>query len=261
MRRLKLDGVRPLEVWDWPVQGRPLQAFRTDPFFPVALAQMVTEVRQSRCAEFTHVYLTGGGVSAALSTAIASAGFDITSSADPVFAAARAGARLFDQRRCLTADLGQTSLKVVSGTRALRIERDLRRAPFRAEVSPAAWQQARASTIRFLAEALSSAWRGGEDVVLALPCELGADGVPRGSTYCWAQPDPSLVPDLAREAGIPLDALNVLNDAELAALAADEDPGLPRAGAALVLTMGFGVGGAVLDRTARGVATAPRRST
>jgi hypothetical protein len=245
MKRLKLERVRPLEVWDWPVDGRPLQAYRSEPGFPDALAEMVTGVKR-QAAAFTHVYLAGGGVTPALVNALEQAGFAVTPSVDPVFGAVRAGARLLPGGAALSVDLGQTSIKLIRGGRAHRVERDLQRAPRRAEVPAAAWQAARASTVRFLAEALADA--PAPSVVLALPCELDADGVPSGSTYCWAQPDCMLLADLAGEAGLPPTALHVLNDAELAAVAADQDPRVPRTGASLVLTIGFGVGGAVLDR-------------
>jgi predicted NBD/HSP70 family sugar kinase len=77
--------------------------------------------------------------------------------------------------------------------------------------------------------------------VLGLPCELDDAGLPRSCTYCWPDPDPHLIPDLARLANR---SIEVANDAELAACAAA--PMVPRDRTTLVLTVGFGVGGALL---------------
>ncbi|HEV7559001.1 MAG TPA: hypothetical protein VGO00_26190, partial [Kofleriaceae bacterium] len=57
-------------------------------------------------------------------------------------------------------------------------------------------------------------------------------------TYCWRDPDPDLVPELERASGA---TIQIINDAVLAAHAAPRRPGTT-----LVLTIGFGVGAALV---------------
>jgi hypothetical protein len=222
----------PVEVWDYPVAGRMLQEWRDDPAFPARVAEVVA----AAYPDIAHVHLMGGGADDRFVDALAARGIATTREPDP-FAAARAGAAL----RGACADVGQTGIKLASGTRTWRVARDLARAPMRDDVPLADRPAARATTIAFLADAL----RGlGKAALVGLPCEIAAD-VPRSCTYCWPDPDPALVADLARASGV---AIEIVNDAELAALAAERDPRVPP-GTCLVLTIGFGVGAAVLTGT------------
>lgn len=229
--RLALPNIVPLEVWDLPVAGKLLQEWRRDPSFAEKLAVVVRSLRDSY--PLAHVHLVGGGVDDAI---VAAMPLPATDDRDP-FAAARAGARYRPGALC--ADVGQTAIKLVHGERAWRIERDFTRAPFRDYVSFANREQARASTIALLAEVVPPH----PSIVLGLPCELDPAGIPRSCTYCFRDPDPELLVELATRLGA---SIEVVNDAELAALAARADPRVPRDTTTLVLTIGFGVGGALL---------------
>jgi hypothetical protein len=224
----------PIEIWDLPVAGKLLQEWRHDASFATHLVAALEQLQCSR--RFTHVFVTGGGVDDTVEHALAAA-FALTSARDP-FTAARAGAARHPDAMCV--DVGQSSLKLARGERTWRVERDLARAPLRDATPLADREVARASTIAFLGEHLAGAPR----IILGLPCEL-VDGVPRSCSYCFRDPDRELVPALAAIAGAPLE---VVNDAELAALAARADPRVPHDATVLVLTIGFGVGGAVLVR-------------
>jgi hypothetical protein len=81
-------------------------------------------------------------------------------------------------------------------------------------------------------------------VVLALPAELDDAGCPEGSSYPGLQGDRDLVAAVLARAGIPEARAVLLNDGELAALSAKRV--VPAAATALVLTIGFGIGGALL---------------
>jgi hypothetical protein len=222
----------PVELWDFPVAGRMLQEWRDDAAFPARVADAVT----AAYPEIAHVHLMGGGADDRFVAELAGRGITATCDPDP-FAAARAGAALAGA----CADVGQTGIKLVAGARAWRLSRDLVRAPMRDGVPLAERAAARATTVAFLADAL----RGiGEHALVGLPCEI-TDGVPRSCTYCWPDPDPALVADLSRAAGV---AIDIVNDAALAALAAERDPRVPP-GTCLVLTIGFGVGAALLTGT------------
>jgi hypothetical protein len=226
--RLALANVIPLAVWDLPVAGKLLQEWRHDTSFPARLATAIADLHAA--TPFAHVFLCGGAADATLAAALP---FPVTLATDP-FAAARAGAAA---RSALCADVGQTSLKLAHGDRVWRIPRDLARAPLRDDTPLAARDAARASTIAFLREHLAVA---ADRIVLGLPCEVDANGIPRSCTYCFRDPDPELVPTLT---DLPCE---VANDAELAALAALADPRVPGGTATLVLTIGFGVGGALI---------------
>lgn len=248
--RLRLPLVIPLEVWDLPVAGRLLQGWRSDPAFDVRLAAVARSIREAppstfsararaAAAEIAHVHLVGGGATDATSATItAHCGLSCTRSAEP-FAPARAGATLRPDALC--ADVGQTAIKLVHRDREWRVERDLVRAPMRDDVPDDQRASARASTVQFLGMLLAS--NHATRIVLALPCELDEAGVPRSCTYCWRDPDPDLVPELVRMVGC---SIEIVNDAELAALAATAHGLVPRDRTTLVLTVGFGVGAALL---------------
>jgi len=64
------------------------------------------------------------------------------------------------------------------------------------------------------------------------------------------QADRTLLPDALELAGLPALPLLVLNDAELAALGARSDARLAGFRKVLVLTLGFGIGAALIHRAA-----------
>jgi hypothetical protein len=254
MRRLRVPRVHPVELWDLPVFGGALQTHRHSPHFPAAVAQVIERLRRFPPGRWTarardlargvaHVHLLGGGVTGALAGAVP---LPCTVSEDPVFAAARAGQSLLGSPGARCVDIGQTSIKVASAHETRRIERDPVAAPFNDTVATADRPAARASTVAFLAEALACDSPSGP-TLLALPCELDDALAARDSTYCWADPDPRLLPELVDRAGLAAETLQVLNDGELAALAAVFDPQVPRSNPVLVLTVGFAVGGAILE--------------
>jgi hypothetical protein len=215
-----------VELWDAPVAGKMLQEWRDDASFPERVADVVWRVFSARV---DGVHVAGGGASDIIRAAIAARGMACTVSSDP-FAAARAGAA----RAGACADLGQSSIKLVAGGVERRIARDFGRMPFRDAVPSSQRHAARASTIAAIAEIL----RGHPRVLVALPCEIAGDGVPRGCSYCWRDPDPELVGELARASGAELE---IVNDAVLAAMAVPS-----RSGTWAVVTIGFGVGGALI---------------
>jgi hypothetical protein len=235
--------VIPVEIWDLPVAGKLLHEWRDDPAFPARVAEVVAAVATLRgwddatagaLAAIRHVHLAGGGATPAIAAAIAARGFACSRDDDP-FRPARFGAH----RDGFCADIGQTSIKlartidVPDRIELRRIPRDLQRAPIRDDVPLDRRDAARETTLDFLASVLA----GARMALVALPCEIIA-GVPKSCSYCWRDPDPELVPELARRSGA---TIAIINDAELAALAAPV-PAVPT----LVVTIGFGVGGAIL---------------
>jgi len=239
--------VTPVEMWDLPLRGKPLQGWRRDAAFPHMLASRcigfggsprdVGLRARDRARRIDAIYVTGG---AAMPLDLDG---PVILARDPVFAAARASSILVPGT--IGVDVGQTSIKVAHGDVTLRIERDLSRAPMRDDVPHESFASSRASTLDFLRDALAplSAWPS-HDVVLALPCALSPE--PASCTYCWHDGDPELLGVLAQS--VRPKRLHVLNDAEW--------PPPPRMRSArsrrdhLVLTLGFGVGAALLEKTA-----------
>jgi hypothetical protein len=251
--RLLLPHVLALEVWNLPVAGNPLQAWRADPAFPHHLAAAIQALRtEPPAAKPTPMAWRDPGPHtgriASATGRIASATERVTHDLVPIrddtaHARVRAPIREDTERGPSDAasDARGASDLVPMRDDTARVVRDLVLAPLRDDTAPADFEAARASTIRFLGGVLAEPRAA--RIVLGLPCELDAAGVPRTCSYCFRDPDPELVPALARLANA---AITVVNDAALAALAAARDPAVPRTRTALVLTLGFGVGAAVL---------------
>ncbi|MEM7153270.1 MAG: hypothetical protein AAF799_10545 [Myxococcota bacterium] len=250
----RAPSVTPLELWDMPVEGRPLQHYRQRPSFARQLAAVVAGLRTGALGrdivahavelarDIDTVVLAGGGVEPAIEASLAELGLTVHVADDPSFAAVRAGWTTASPSVDLCADLGQTSLKLFDGRHAWRVERDERLAPM---ARAAGDETSRSTTLDFIAEALGTHAASGR-VLLALPCEVGSDQAPTVCTYCWRDPDPTWRAELAERMGIELEHLRLVNDAELAATAAFVQLG-PRPTPTLVLTIGFGVGAAIVE--------------
>jgi len=259
LKRIRPAGVTPLELWDFRLDGRPLQFWLSHVTFPLKLAGMVAALRENppmewpsatraRMRSVSHVHLAGGGANRpALVSTLGAQRLNATVAGDPVFGSARAGQRLLKGTQVLCADVGQTSVKLARGDWTWRVERDLVQAPRIDDVWPAGRSEARDSTIGFLTRAIATGANTADALVLALPCEVTDDGACLASSYCWEAPDAGLLDELVLGLGFRPDAVGVLNDAELAAVAATGDDRVPRGETILVLTVGHGVGAALLD--------------
>lgn len=221
MKRLRPPDIRPLEIWDAKVAGRPLFEWQSSDEFPSALEVLVDQLRREH--RFARVHLLGGG---ALAPGLAQR-LSASVAADPVFSAARAGGALYGA----CADVGQTAIKVVAAGAAMLCARDHEQAPLHG---------ARESTLAFLARSLAPL-RSSRSYLLALPCALGDGPALSECTYAW---QPGDLPGLLRAARLDPAGAWLVNDAELAALSWAHDPrAAPER--TLVLTIGFGVGAAL----------------
>jgi hypothetical protein len=276
IRRYRPPGVTPLEVWNLPVLGHELWqllgtprleadrsagipegalAGRMLPALTTAVEALVARHRVDA------VYLSGGlaaleGFMPALAAAEASLPCPIYVAREPRFAAVHAGLRLLEDLRPtspLAVDVGQTSIKAVSPTHLLITERDTVVLPrlFIGMPRPADGHHVTAA-VRFIAEALRTAAQALAQPVdalcLALPCSLDDSLAPGGCTYGW-ESRASLVTDILGASGLTTSqgTVRVLNDAELTAEAARRDDRVPGP-RVLCLTLGFGPGGALLQR-------------
>jgi predicted NBD/HSP70 family sugar kinase len=172
----------------------------------------------------------------------------------PLFMAEDAGRALAHGRgTCpLVIDVGQTAVKLMlAGERGL-FRRDWQALPA-AESVPCIQPAHRQRLRSFVADAIRSflqrtSARPPDVVVLALPCELDDQGVPGPCSYAGLEHDSEFADAVLAEAGLADLPCLLLNDAELAAVSARarwDSLLLPRT---LVVTLGFGVGAALLVR-------------
>lgn len=191
-------------------------------------------------AGFSRAVLCGGDAAhPALPTILCAGGlpFCIEIDASGPYAAWRGAMHIFQSmewRRGVALDLGQTGLKVMSPSGNWTVPRDAALVPLGAgALSPATGRARLRSLIR---EGLSRVAEPADGIVLALPVALDSGGVAQPASY------PGLFgPVQPIFAGL-FDCPSVLlNDAVLAAL------GFPpgQRGKTLVVTLGFGIGGAL----------------
>jgi hypothetical protein len=202
------------------------------------------------------VFLTGGRIEDAGVRELASRLFQpMVFGQEPVFGGAPGGWELLRARGLSgwVADLGKSQLKIAAPGRRWTFARDWKRLRPAGEVSPAEEPAQKRRLREFIALSLQMAMAEcGERpcaLVFALPTRLASDGTPAASNYAGMRGDRTLLPDALAMAGLPGLPLFVLNDAELAALSALTDARLAGFRKILVLTLGFGIGFALVCRS------------
>lgn len=233
--RLRLPGITGLPLWDLMVEGVPLHRVRSG--FPAALGRAVALLAEgaarredgSRIAvgAFERVAIGGGGAGAVIAAAVPGA-FLLD---DPAWVAAAGGAALLRElgaRRGAIVDFGQTAVKAISAERRTRHPRE----------------PGERAVLDVLVAILTGLDRP-DALILAMPCEVGDDLALGTCSYPWSEGDADLLPEALRRAGLTDIPTRVLNDAELAARSAACDVRC-RSGRTLVLTIGNGIGGALL---------------
>ena len=176
----------------------------------------------------------------------------------------------------LAVDVGQTGIKASAANRAPEggryFPRPLREVPVvlvedAGGIGPGEADRLAAASVEWVASSIAAASSipsvDRPEVVLALPCGLGADLKPGPCTYAGWRDRADLVSRIARTAireasrgrmeipaaSAPSIGWRVLNDAELAGFAAlAEMERLGLEGKTLVLTLGFGPGAAIVAR-------------
>ena len=249
------EGIVPLEVWDVLVEGRSLFARRDVPTFYAALATAVLALRRGEAERaggtvlpavpWESVVLLGGGVDEACArAAFAAAGISTTiAGAEPCAIATLARAALGEAAGgWVVVDVGQTAIKI-AGPEGATLHRP--------HGAPLANHAALATAIAGALSASGAAGRAGS-LLVGLPCEVASeDGaiVLGDSTLPTAGDGNALGAALgARVRGARDVAL--VNDAVLAAWAIARQQ--PSREARLVLTLGFGVGAALIRRATEG---------
>ncbi len=246
--------VVPIEVWDLVLDGVPLYRIDRGPGFGAALGRVAEALLDGcaasesgarypeACRGIRRVVLAGGAAGEVSGT---SARLPAERAEDADACAERGGRAILARagRRGLVVDLGQSRLKIASDVGRRVHVRDLAAIPVsRRPVDGRGREALRAFVVDALRDAAAEALP--EAIVLALPCEISADGTLGTCSYPWREGDDIFAEILAR-AGLSSVPTWLVNDAELAALGVAERGPTPET--TLVLTVGWGVGGALIQ--------------
>lgn len=245
--------VTPIELWDVIVDGVPLYHVPRGPGFGAALARAVERLAAgvavsesggefpAACREITEVVLVGGAAGDVLWD---SPKIPAVPASEPERCAERGGRAILARAgvRGLVVDLGQSRLKVWGERQRWTHPRDLAAVPI--SMRPVEGV-GRAALVAFVAGALREAAADArpEAIVLALPCEVASDGALGTCSYPWRAGE-AVVAEMLTAAGLADVPTWLVNDAELAAVGVAQDR--PAGATTLVLTLGFGVGGALV---------------
>jgi hypothetical protein len=266
MIRLRPHGILPLELWDLLLpDGSILWHHMQSPDFGEKLHAVISQVWHGTATTksegkvsdairgFRTLHLTGGGAPVVHGCLKHGPWSATTLSHDATFGSAAGGCALLAGEGldgwCL--DLGQSGFKISTASVRLQRSRDWTCLPLRDDLNTADIPQQRAALRQSIAGLLQEmraavdAWP--RAIIAGLPSRLDDHGVPEDCSYIGMKGDVALIPDAMKQAGMPDVPLFVLNDAELAAVSARHE--LDLMPPALVLTLGFGVGGAMIQPT------------
>ncbi|MBB5036569.1 ROK family protein [Prosthecobacter dejongeii] len=262
MIRVRPSGIFPLELWDLCLGTGILWDHMSQADFGGVLKHSLTQVWEGQGATrseglvpecvrgFQGLYLAGGGAESVLAS-LQEGPWSRTHLCTASHFAGDAGGHFLLGQQGLTGwvlDLGQSALKISAAGYQQTWPRDLTRLPLREDRLDTSVADQRAELRHFIAKALQSflhlMGRRPDGLVCALPSRLDDLGIPEGSSYIGMGGDASLLPEALVLAGFGQTQLLVLNDAELAATSALLDPLVQRR--TLVLTLGFGVGAALI---------------
>lgn len=265
--RLDVDGVVPLELWRLIMSdgSRFSRAIDRDANALLAGLDLLHRgegdtgdgrTAHRACAGFRHLVVSGGGATAALEPVLARGPTPFTLRPD-AFVAEAGGLDLarrlgYPPSEALVLDLGQTSIKVCYAGERHRLARDTARLP-RGRLPSGQRDEQRRALREFLAEALARATDGRHPpraLVVGMPGEVAADATPGRSSYMGAAGDRDLLPDVLAQVHLAPEVVGVLNDAALAAASARLLPEVTDR--TLVLTLGFGLGAALITTPATG---------
>jgi hypothetical protein len=269
MERIRHPEITPLELsevwvvggtlWEWSQEPGFAEALRkTLPLLQTGCAQLQSrEPAPSVVSGFEAVYITGGrSADPELRKALSRLPLVVVFQEQPLFGGELGG---FDYLRSRglsgwVLDLGKSQLKLSAPGLRWTFPRDWTRLPLAAYVTPAEAPAQRRRLREFLALKLQFAIVESNQrpraLVFALPVKMDDDGTPHRSNYAGMKDDLMLLPEALQLAGLAGLPLFVLNDAELAALSARLDARLAGFRKVLVLTLGFGIGAALIQRDA-----------
>ncbi|HEU0008838.1 MAG TPA: hypothetical protein VFT34_03375 [Verrucomicrobiae bacterium] len=267
LERIRHPEIVPLEISDVRVDGATLWEWSQDPRFASVLRRALErwheghrpgrpdEPAPAGVPGFEAAFLTGGRTeSHPVRAELAGLPWPVFFGADALFAGERGGFDLLRVRAPSgwVADLGKSQFKLSAPGRRWVFARDWIRLPQAYQVPPAQVPAQRRRLREFIAMSLQLAMAESSQrpqaLVFAIPTRLDADGTPGNNNYAGLTGDRALLPEALALAGLDALPLFVLNDAELAALSARTDGRLGGFRKVLVLTLGFGIGAAMIHR-------------
>jgi hypothetical protein len=267
MERFRHPEITPLELSEVCVGGGTLWQWSQEPGFAGALCEALLMLQAGSAHLPSHepapvvvsgyeaVYITGGrSADLELRNTLCGLPLVVVFEDQPLFGGERGGFQYLESRGLSgwVLDLGKSQLKLSAPGLRWTFPRDWTRLPLALYVTPAEVPAQRRRLREFIALKLQMAsaecgWRPAA-LMFALPVKLDDDGTPHRSNYAGMKDDCTLLPDALQLAGLPGLPLFVLNDAELAALGARLDARLAGFRKVLVLTLGFGIGAALIHR-------------
>lgn len=250
------------------MEGASLWEWSHEPKFASALRAALENWKDNDCANswnesgptgvpggFDVVFLTGGRTQEpSLRAELSKLPFTVLFAEEPVFGGEPGGFELLRARDLAgwVADLGKSQLKLSAPGWRWQFARDWKRLRSSCQVTLQEVPTQRRRLREFIALKLQTAMAESslrpQALVFALPSRLDDEGAPGTSSYAGMQGDRTLLRDAADLAGLPGLPLFVLNDAELAALGARSDARLAEFHKVLVLTLGFGIGAALMHQ-------------
>lgn len=269
MERIRHPEILPLELSEVCVQGASLWEWSRKPGFPAALSEALDALHERRSVTrrrdplpavlsgFDAVFLTGGRIAEeSLCGELSALSSAVFIGEESAFGGTPGGFELLRTRGLSgwVADLGKSRFKLSSPGRRWTFPRDWARLRIAGDVSPAEEPAQRRRLREFIALklqfAMAESGQRPRALVFALPVKMDDDGSPHSSNFAGMKDDRMLLPDALALAGLSGLPLFVLNDAELAALSARLDERLAGFRKVLVLTLGFGIGAALIHRDA-----------
>ncbi len=244
--------VIPFALSDVEVGGGTLFDRRGEAGFDEALASAVVLLRDGRavtrsattlppaCRDLGAVVIGGGGASMRTCEALRRVGLPADLLPGAEYVGERGGYALLAAAGIgdgVVVDVGRSSIKISSPAGRLRIAR-----------SDYADDDVEVDGPTFLVHALRAAEITGSasGLVIALPCAIDGGGVLGACSYAGFAGRNDLLAECLASAGLRDVPTWILNDAELAALSAAQPSSYAPAATRLVLTIGSGVGGALL---------------
>jgi hypothetical protein len=267
VERVRCSEIMPIEVGDLWVDGAVLRERISDWGFVPALRRTIAILHAGQGAtrsngalprdveRFDAVFLAGGRVQEkGLQKGLSGLPCALVVG-EGAYTGIQGGFELLKMRGLAgwVLDLGQSQLKLATGHQLWKFPRDFSRLRSDHHVSPLEVPAQRRRLREFLSLklqlALADTQQRPQAVVVALPTSLSEDGTPGTGDYAGMKQDRTLLPDALALAGLSGTPLLMLNDAELAAFSARQDPRLVQFRKILVLTLGFGIGAALVCRS------------
>jgi len=260
--------VLALEIWKLQLANGTLGDWCHDPDFPVALHEAIETLRAGRgitslneplpsaVAGFEAVMVSGGRADESeLGSKLTGFPCQVFFGKDGAFAGERGGFDIlqFYGLHGWVLDLGQSQLKLSTPSNRWIFRRDSTRLRMAGSVSsfevPSQRRRLREFIAMRLQMAMAETGTRPDALVCGLPTRVAADGIPRSSSYAGMGDDQTLLSDALTLAGLPGLPVLVLNDAELAAFSARSDSRLTHFRKVLVVTLGSGIGAALINRS------------